>query len=157
MLLANKGAIIASVVGGLVAAGVIVYFSAPSIILGPRNEDAPETDTSSHDRPRMKLLLLENADDNSPAIVGFDANNTKPIQLQQDAHIRFEAADHRNAEGMIVTARNLDTGEIQPLRKSYDVNNQFFVILDKSKYDIQVQATWAEIGSVFYSFDVVVV
>ena len=82
----------------MVAIGTIVYFLLPIIIAGPRNEDEPETETASHDKPHMQLLLLASADDNRPASSSFDANNTKPIQLQQDVHIRFEAADHRNAE-----------------------------------------------------------
>lgn len=161
--MANKGAIAASIVGGLVALGAIVYFLAPGIITGiiPIPNRVEETDNdmiiASPSVPRMQLLLLESADDNAPVVARYDANNTEPIELASNAHIKFDSADYRTAEGMTITARNLNTGEIELLRKSYDVNNQFFVNLDNGSYDIQVQAKWAEKGTFSYKFDVLVV
>jgi hypothetical protein len=50
----------------------------------------------------------------------------------------------------------MDSGAILLLRKSYDVNNEFFVNLDKGSYQLQVQATWFEVGSHIYKFNIAV-
>lgn len=160
-LVTSKGVIAASIVGGLVAVGALVYFLAPGIVTGrpvPNIADEPANNTRiAGEPPTMYLLLLETAEDVSPSVASYEANNTAPIQLRPDAHIRFESPDHRTPESIRAVARDIDTGEIVLLRKSYDVNNQFFVYVDKGHYDIQLQATWAEKGSFMYKFDVLVV
>lgn len=160
-VLANKGVIAASVVGGLVVVGAIVYFLAPGVLRGipfsPDREDNNTTTIASPGAPRMHLLLLEGPEDGSAAVASYEANNTEPIQLASNAHIRFDSPDYRTAEGIRVIARDLDTGEIELLRKSYDVNNQFFINVDKGDYELQVQASWAEKGSFVYRFGIAVI
>jgi hypothetical protein len=161
--LTNKGVIAASIVGGLVVLGTIVYFLAPSVftaiippINGGGNGNGGGDNTTVASVPNMRLYVLQGSEDDSPAVAEYQANNTEPIELSAGAHIKFDSPDYRTAEGMTVTARSLATGEIELLRKSYDVNNQFFVNLDRGNYDIEVQAKWAEKGTFVYKFDVLV-
>jgi hypothetical protein len=112
---------------------------------------------SSDKAPKMLLVLLKGAEDSSEAVAQYEANNTEPIQLATNAHIRFDSPDYRTAEGMKAIARNMDDGSIQLLRKSYDVNNEFFINLGKGHYELQVQASWFDKGSFVYRFDIMVV
>jgi hypothetical protein len=57
---------------------------------------------------------------------------------------------------MKVVARNLETDTIHILQKSYDVNNEFFAKLQKGSYELRVQATWAELGTHYYVFNVLI-
>jgi hypothetical protein len=97
----------------------------------------------------MMLVVLQGDEDSSSAAVWYEENNTEPIQLARNDHIRFDSPGHRTAEGMRVLARELDSGNIERLRKSYDVN--------KGNYELQVQASWFEVGSYVYKFNVAVV
>jgi hypothetical protein len=162
--LANKGVIAASAVGAVIVAGAIIYFVAPSIFVGIPSPTADRGDNnntttiaSSGDAPAMMLVLLQGPEDASTAVAQYEGNNTKPIQLASGAHIRFDASDYRTAESIRVVARNFETGQIELLRKSYDVNNEFFINVDKGHYELQVQASWFEKGSFVYSFDVMVI
>jgi hypothetical protein len=105
----------------------------------------------------MMLVVLQGDEDSSSAAVWYEENNTEPIQLARNDHIRFDSPGHRTAEGMRVLARELDSGNIERLRKSYDVNNEFFINLNKGNYELQVQASWFEVGSYVYKFNVAVV
>jgi hypothetical protein len=162
--LANKGLIAASAAGAVVVIGAIVYFLAPGILGGsippPVNggDDNNNTTTvaSPGEAPKMLLVLLEGPEDASTAVAQYEANNTKPIQLAGNAHIRFDSPDYRTAESIRVIARDLDTGEIQLLRKSYDVNNEFFINVGEGHYELQVQATWFEKGSFVYRFETMI-
>jgi hypothetical protein len=160
-MLANKGAIIASAIGAVIVICAAVYFLAPGIFGSPSPPPAGgdgngNPTTTASEAPRMLLMLLESAEDASPAVAQYEANNTEPIQLASNAHIRFDSPDYRTAESMRVIARDVNTGEIELLRKSYDVNNQFFVNVGPGNYEFQVQASWFERGSFVYDFNIMV-
>ena len=104
----------------------------------------------------MLLFVLKGDEDSSDRVTQYEANSTEPIELLGEAHIRFDSPDYRTAESMKVVARDMATGTIHLLRKSYDVNNEFFVNLDKGSYQLQVQATWFEVGSHIYKFNIAV-
>jgi hypothetical protein len=156
----KKGAIAASAVGAAVVVAAIVYFLAPGVIPSPPADDNSGNTTIASpngERPKMLLVLLEGSEDASSAVAQYEANNTEPIQLASGAHVRFDSAQYRTAESMRVTARDVDTGTIQLLRKSYNVNNEFFINLDHGHYVLEVQASWFERGSFGYRFDIQVV
>jgi len=166
-MLANKGAIIASAIGAVIVIGAAVYFLVPGIFGSPAPPPANGGDgngnindgnqtTTAGEAPKMLLLLLEGPEDDSPPVAQYEANNTEPIQLADNAHIKFDSPDYRTAESMRVIARDVNTGEIELLRKSYDVNNQFFVNVGPGSYEFQVQASWFEKGSFVYDFNIVV-
>jgi len=137
----------------------MVYFLAPGTMLPPQVDSNDSTTIASPtgEPPRMLLALLEGPEDASGAVAQYEANNTGAIQLASGAHVRFDSADYRTAEGMRVTARDIDTGAIQLLRKSYNINNEFFINLEQGRYELQVQASWFEKGSFGYEFDIRVV
>jgi hypothetical protein len=161
---ANKGVIAASAAGAVVAIGAIVYLLVPGALGGSninpsqdRNNNSTTTVASPQgEAPRMLLVLLQGAEDASTAAAQYEANNTEPIRLASNAHVRFDSPDYRTAESIRVIARDLETGEIQLLRKSYDVNNEFFVNVGKGHYELQVQSSWFERGSFVYGFDIMV-
>lgn len=164
-MLANKGVIAASAAGAVIVIGAIIYLLVPAVPGGTRsppavggdNNNNTATVASSGEPPVIMLVLLQGPEDASAAVAQYEGNNTEPIQLASGAHIRFDSADYRTAESMKVVARNLETGQIELLRKSYDVNNEFFINVDKGHYEFQVQASWFEKGSFVYGFDVMVV
>ena len=157
----KKGAIPASSIGGVVLIAGIVFLLAPGSIFPPVTDGDDTNNTtmvaSSGEAPKMLILLLKGAEDSSEAVAQYEANNTESIQLATNAHIRFESSDYRTAEGMRAIAKDMDDGSIQLLRKSYDVNNEFFINLEKGHYELQVQASWFEKGSYVYRFDIMVV
>jgi hypothetical protein len=161
----KRGIIAASAIGGVVVVAGIVFLLAPGIVGGifpsPVNggDDTNNTTTvaSPGEAPKMLLVVLEGDEDSSSAVAQYEANNTESIQLASNAHVRFDSSDFRTAEGMKVIARDMDGGTIQLLRKSYDVNNEFFINLGKGHYELQVQASWFERGSFVYKFDIMVV
>ncbi|MEW6603696.1 MAG: hypothetical protein AB1351_03275 [Thermoproteota archaeon] len=163
--MANKGAIAASAAGAVIVIGAIIYLLVPGVLGGTTRSppavggDNNNTTTvaSSGEPPVMMLVLLQGPEDASAAVAQYEGNNTEPIQLASGAHIRFDSPDYRTAESMRVVARNLETGQIELLRKSYDVNNEFFINVGKGHYEFQVQASWFEKGSFVYGFDVMVV
>jgi hypothetical protein len=121
------------------------------------NSNSTKINVASSEIPKMMLVVLQGDEDSSSAAVWYEENNTEPIQLARNDHIRFDSPGHRTAEGMRVLARELDNGNIERLRKSYDVNNEFFINLNKGNYELQVQASWFEVGSYVYKFNVAVV
>lgn len=121
------------------------------------NSNNMTTVASSGEAPKLLLILLQGDEDSSDAIAQYEANNTEPIQLASNAHIRFDSPDYRTVESIRAVARDMDTGEIQLLRKSYNVNNEFFINHGKGHYELQVQASWFEKGSFVYRFDIMVV
>jgi hypothetical protein len=160
----KKGIIAASSIGGVIVITGIIFLLTPSILenifpfpAGGDNTNNTTTVASSGEAPKMLLVLLQGAEDSSKSVAQYESNNTEPIQLASNAHIRFESSDYRTAEGMKVIARDLDSGSIQLLRKSYDVNNEFFINLSKGHYELQVQASWFEKGSFVYRFDIIIV
>jgi hypothetical protein len=110
--------------------------------------------TSGAKSPQMVLTVLRDNGDDSIWVKQYDVNNTDSIPLGVDQHIRFESRDYRTPEGMKVIAISRETGIIHVLQKSYDVNNEFFVKLEKGDYQLRVQATWYELGTHFYLFDI---
>jgi hypothetical protein len=121
------------------------------------NSNSTKINVASSEIPKMMLVVLQGDEDSSSAAVWYEENNTEPIQLARNDHIRFDSPGHRTAEGMRVLARDLDNGNIERLRKSYDVNNEFFINLNRGNYELQVQASWFEVGSYVYKFNVAVV
>ncbi|HEX7033398.1 MAG TPA: hypothetical protein VF172_10395 [Nitrososphaera sp.] len=163
-MLANKGVIVGSAAGAAIVIGAIIYLLTPGVLGDTTSPPAAGGDdnsitsvASSSEPPTMMLVLLQGPEDASTAVAQYEGNNTEPIELASGAHIRFDSSNHRTAESIKVVARNLDTGEIELLRKSYDVNNEFFINIDKGHYELQVQASWFEKGSFVYGFDVMVV
>ncbi len=163
-MLANKVLILASTAGAAIIIGVIVYFLAPGVLVGtespaPVGGESNNTTivASSGEPPAMTLVLLQGPEDASTAVAQYEANNTEPVELSSGAHIRFDSPDHRTAESIRVVARNLDTGEIELLRKSYDVNNEFFINVGRGHYELQVHASWFDRGSFVYGFNIMVV
>jgi hypothetical protein len=158
----KRGIIAASAIGAVVLVGGIIFLLAPNImgsLLFPGakgNSNNTTTVASSDQAPQMLLVVLQGDEDSSNLLTQYEANNTQPIRLASGAHIRFDSPDYRTAEGMKVIARDVDGGTIDLLRKSYDVNNEFFVNLDKGSYQLQVQATWFEVGSHIYKFNIAV-
>jgi hypothetical protein len=159
----KKGVIAASVIGGAAVIAGIVFLFAPGVIGGvpPPQVDGDNTNNtttvaSSGEAPEMLLLLLRGPEDASEGIAQYEANNTEPIQLASNAHVRFDSPDYRVAESMQVIARDMESGSIELLRKSYDINNEFFINLDKGRYELQVQASWFDRGNFVYRFDIVV-
>jgi hypothetical protein len=160
----KRGIIAASAIGGVVVVAGIVFMLAPGIVGGifPSLADGDDTNNtttvaSPEEAPKMLLVVLQGDEDSSSPVAQYEANNTEPIQLASNAHVRFDSSDYRTAEGMKVIARDMDGGTIQLLRKSYDVNNEFFINLGEGHYELQVQASWFERGSFVYKFDIMVV
>jgi hypothetical protein len=156
----KRGIITASAIGAAIVIGGIVFLSGSNIIGGLSSGDKSSNNTTAVaglQAPKMVLVVLKGDEDSSNAVTQYMANNTKPIHLATGAHIRFDSPDYRTAEGMKVIARDIDGGTIELLRKSYDVNNEFFINVGKGHYNLQVQASWFEKGSFVYQFDVLVV
>lgn len=155
----KKGIIAASAIGAAAVIAGMAYFLAPGMVFPPQADGNDNTTIASPggEPPEMLLVLLEGQEDASNAVAQYEANNTEPIQLTSNAHVRFDSADYRTAEGIRVTARDADTGAIQLLRKSYNINNEFFINLEQGNYELQVQASWFEKGSFGYRFNITVV
>ena len=156
----KKGVIAASAIGAAAVIAGVIYFLAPGVMPPPQvNGDNDNTTIASPngEPPKMLLVLLEGPEDSSSAVAQYESNNTGAIQLASGAHVRFDSAEYRTAEGMRVTARNVDTGAIELLRKSYNINNEFFINLEQGHYELQVQASWFEKGTFGYTFDIRVV
>jgi hypothetical protein len=158
----NKGyAIAASVAGAAVVVAVI--FLAMNPIIGiptpPGNVNGTSvtrTATVNATAPEMLLIVLRGSEDASEPVAQYSHDAKEPISLAANTHIRFDSPDRRTPEGIKVLARDMDDGTMHILRKSYDVNNEFFINLAKGDYQLQVQASWFEIGSYVYNFHVVV-
>lgn len=96
----------------------------------------------------MMLAVLEGSEDSSSAVAQYEPDGDQVISLPPNSHIRFEPSDYRPADSMRVIARDLGDGTVDTLRKSYNVNNEFFVNLEEGRYQLQVQASWGgEAGS----------
>jgi hypothetical protein len=160
----KRGYIIAASVAAVVVAGiaVLLIFSPGTFGLFPaidKSQDVKNNTTiatTSKEPPKIILVVLQGNEDSSKAVAQYDADNTQPIQVSSNEHIRFDSPNYRTAESMKVIARDMDSGAILLLRKSYDVNNEFFVNLDKGSYQLQVQASWFEAGSHIYKFNIAV-
>jgi hypothetical protein len=159
----KRGYIIAASVAAVFVAGVVLFLFSPDTLGGlfPATDKAPDiknntTIATNKEPPTMILVVLQGNEDSSKAVAQYDANNTQPIQVSSNEHIRFDSPNYRTAESMKVIARDMDSGAILLLRKSYDVNNEFFINLNKGSYQVQVQASWFEAGSHIYKFNITV-
>jgi hypothetical protein len=159
----SKGYVVAgSVAGAVVVVAVIFLTINPTIGLSPTPPDnangtsVTSTAVSNATAPDMVLILLRGSEDSSRPVAQYNPDTAEPISLATNAHIRFDSQDHRTPEGIKVLARDLDDGTMHILRKSYDVNNEFFINLDRGNYQLQVQATWFELGSYVYNFHIAV-
>jgi hypothetical protein len=159
-----KGIVIAAF--AIVASMVIITLSIPggfnNLIAGQLFSNEPKKDqvpnnaivASVNTPPRLVLTALKTDEDGSAGMTSFDANNTTPIALVENQHIRFESPDYRTPDSMKAVAI-APNGKISILLKSYDVNNEFFINLGKGNYDIKVQTRWLE-QTYIYSFKVTV-
>jgi hypothetical protein len=112
--------------------------------------------TTASDQPNLVLVLLKGAEDSSAAVAQHDPNTNKTISLQSNAHIRFESPKVRPPESLKVPAVDLDDGGMTILRKSYDVNNEFFINLGQGEYELRAQASWFDRGTFFYTYKIAV-
>jgi len=122
----------------------------------PQTTNNTTSVAGSGSAPILELFVLAADQDNSKDTVKYEANNTQPIELGRNQHIRFDSTENRMPDSIIVTARNVDNGNVQLLRKSYDVNNEFFVNLGKGNYKFEVVARWFDVGTHNYEFKVAV-
>jgi hypothetical protein len=156
------------VIGASIAAAVVIVMAVSlsggtnNPLLGPMSsKESNKSDMSNgvvvaslNTPPRMVLAVLKTDEDNSAGTTYFDANNTVPVALVERQHIRFESPDYRMPDSMKVIAMD-SSGNVHILLKSYDVNNEFFINLEKGNYELKVQARWLE-HTYLYSFNVAV-
>ena len=157
----NRKTIVVVAVLSIVVVGAVFLLFRNSLegSISPANNDELLTDTasvtSSKPPPPMVLTILQGNEDNSKALEQYRDNNSESITLRVDQHIRFESPDYRIPDSLKVIAVG-QSGGIHTLLKSYDVNNEFFTKLDKGSYQFRVQATWFEIGTEVYLFNVTI-
>lgn len=158
----TKGYVIAAAVAGAAVVVAVIFLSTNTIIGSPTPPDNSNGSsvTSTADvnatAPEMLLIVLRGSEDASEPVAQYNSDTEEPIPLAANTHVRFDSPDRRTPEGIKILARDLDDGTMHILRKSYDVNNEFFINLAKGNYQLQVQATWFEIGSYVYNFHVAV-
>lgn len=158
----NKGYAIAASVAGAAVVVAVIFLAINPIIGSPtppgnvNGTNVTRTATVNVTAPEMQLIVLRGSEDASEPVAQYGHDTEEPIPLAANTHVRFDSPDRRTPEGIKVLARNLDDGTMHILRKSYDVNNEFFINLAKGNYQLQVQATWFEIGSYVYNFHVAV-
>jgi hypothetical protein len=151
----RKGYIVAG--GGL--AGVFAALMVFAPMASPDSPQEPAADngtTVASERPSLMLVLLEGAEDASIGVAKYDPENSGTINLQSNDHVRFESPDIRLPESLRIIAEDKADGHISILRKSYDVNNEFFINLDEGEYQLRAQASWADKGSFVYTYDITV-
>jgi hypothetical protein len=158
----NKGYAIAASVAGAAVVVAVIFLAINPIIGSPtppgnvNGTNVTRTATVNVTAPEMQLIVLRGSEDASEPVAQYGHDTEEQIPLAANTHVRFDSPDRRTPEGIKVLARNLDDGTMHILRKSYDVNNEFFINLAKGNYQLQVQATWFEIGSYVYNFHVAV-
>lgn len=151
----KKGYIVAAGVAVGAIVGVMVLFMSQASFGKQEGDQLNATTTaSSSDRPDLMLILLKGQEDSSIPVAKYDPDLNKTITLHSSDHIRFEPPDNRAPESLRIIAEDVDDGRILILRKSYDVNNEFFVNLDHGEYQLRAQASWFDKGSYVYTYDV---
>lgn len=142
-------------------AAVVVSVVAILFILTPSDgsSDGPSSteNLEASEKPHMQLFLLEGNENFDEPVAEFESGNSEFIQLEAQSHIRFDSSDYREPDGIHVLAKNIETGKTEVLRRSYYVNNEFFVFLRQGEYQFQVLASWPEKGNFQYNFNVAVV
>ena len=147
-------------VGAAAVGGVVMALLVFAPMARPESPEAPANNGATNiasEQPNLVLVLLVGAEDASAPVARHDPNTNKTISLQINEHIRFESAKVRPPESLRVLAEDLDDGRITILRKSYDVNNEFFVNLEQGKYELRAQASWFDKGTFFYAYNIAVV
>ena len=145
------------VAGAVLAVSVIAFLLfAPMARKESLGNPANNVTTTASDQPNLVLVLLEGAEDSSAAVAQYDPNTSNTISLQSNAHIRFESPKVRPPESLKVLAVDLDDGGMTILRKSYDVNNEFFINLEQGEYELRAQASWFDRGTFFYTYKIAV-
>ena len=150
----RKGYIVAG--GGLAGVFVALMLFAP---MASPNSPQPAADngtTASSEQPLLLLVLLEGAEDASTGVAKYDPENSGTISLQSNDHVRFESPDSRLPESLRIIAEDKADGHISILRKSYDVNNEFFINLEEGEYQLRAQASWSDKGNFVYTYDITV-
>jgi len=152
----RRAAIVAGVAVVAITLVVLAYTGTIAALVFNRQDSSTNVSsaaiTESISRPRLVLTILKGNEDSSVGIGSYEENSTNPIVLAEGQHIRFESPDYRRSDGMKVTAMGPD-GNIHILLKSYDVNNEYFINVDRGTYEIRVQARWVD-NTYFYSFNV---
>lgn len=149
--------IVAAGIAAAAVIGVLVLFNPMARTVGFPDLAADNATNVASEQPMLELVLLENAEDSSRAVERYLPENNETISLSGDAHIRFESPELRPPDSLRVVAHDTEDGSILILRKSYDVNNEFFVNLGQGKYELRAEATWADDGHFLYTYDITVV
>ncbi|HKU48883.1 MAG TPA: hypothetical protein VJP79_02935 [Nitrososphaera sp.] len=153
----KKGYIVAAGVAVGAIVGVMVLFMSQASFGKQGGEQLNATTTassSSSDRPDLMLILLKGQEDSSVPVARYNPDLNQAITLHSSDHIRFEPPNNRPPESLRIIAEDVDDGRILILRKSYDVNNEFFVNLDHGEYQLRAQASWFDKGSYVYTYDI---
>ena len=148
------------VLAGAAVGGVVLALLVFAPMARPESPGAPasnDTTNIASEQPNLVLSVLQGAEDSSAPVARHDPNSKEMISLQSNEHIRFESDKVRPPESLRVLAEDLDDGRITILRKSYDVNNEFFVNLEQGKYELRAQASWFDRGTFFYTYNITVV
>lgn len=151
----RTGYIVAAGVAAAAIIGVLMLFNPISRLNGLPSNGSNGTNISS-EQPTLQLILLEGPEDASAAVAQYTPNSNETINLQSDAHLRFDSPDARPPDSLRVTAHDLEDGQILILRKSYEVNNEFFVNLEQGKYQLRAEAAWTDNGPFLYTYDIAV-
>lgn len=152
----RKGYIVAG--GGLAAAlvaGLMLSMQAgnPDV---PQDTTATNVTTIASEKPALLLILLEGAEDASTSVAEYDPENSGTINLKSNDHVGFESPSSRAPESLRIIAEDKSDGHISILRKSYEVNNEFFINLEEGEYQLRAQASWFDKGSFVYTYDIAV-
>jgi hypothetical protein len=151
--------------GYLVAAGIAIAAALGAYVLfnsiagtGGATQTADGNVTSvAADQPALQLVLLAGPEDGSTPVAQYSPNNNETITLHSNAHLRFESPDTRPPDSLRIVAHDVQNGSVFILRKSYDVNNEFFVNLEQGKYELRAEASWADKGPFLYTYDIAVI
>jgi len=151
-------------IGYIVAEGIVIAAIIGLVVLfhplGNTGGTPPIIDNNStgvaSEQPALELVLLEGAEDASKPVARYAAGNNETIYLQIGSHLRFESPQSRPPDSLRVVAHDLEDGSVLILRKSYDVNNEFFVNLQQGKYELRAETSWVDKEPYLYTYDITV-
>lgn len=153
----KAGYIVAAGLAAAVAIGIVVLLNPTTRTGGATITADGNVTTIAADRPTLELVLLEGAEDASTPVAQYSSYANETISLKSNAHLRFESPEIRPPDSLRIVAHDLEDGSVLILRKSYDVNNEFFVNLEQGKYELRAEATWADKGPFLYTYDITVI